>query len=67
MAATSHLQGGHDDNGNMPADQIHCQRWQAVILAVREAIFDRYVPAFGVVDFGEAAAERGQHRHIGFH
>jgi len=50
----------------LSAGQVHCQRRQAVRLAVREAIFDRYVPAFGVADFDEPTAERSQYRHIGF-
>jgi len=50
----------------MSVDQIHCQRRKAVKSGVPEAIFERHVPAFGVADFGEPAAERGQHRRIGF-
>jgi hypothetical protein len=48
----------------MPVDQIHCQRRQVVKSGVPEAIFDRYVPAFGVADFREPATERGEHHHI---
>jgi hypothetical protein len=31
----------------------HCQRWHAITLAVREAIFDRYVSVFGEADCGD--------------
>jgi hypothetical protein len=36
------------------------------IFSIGRAIFDRHVPAFDVARFIEAAAERDQHRYIGF-
>jgi hypothetical protein len=52
--------GGRDDGGDPPVDQIGRQCRQPIVLAVRVAVFDRHVAAFGMTGFAQAFAECGE-------
>src|SRR6202451_796672 len=48
------------DDGNLAANQIGGQRRQPIVLSVRPAVFERYVPALDESVFVDATAKIGR-------
>ena len=56
---------GRDKYGHLPADEIGRQRRQPIVLALRVAIVDLYVPAIDMTGFVQASLKRGVGRRRG--
>src|SRR5262245_21536988 len=44
----------HYDHRDLAINEVNCQRWKAIELVLRPAIFDRYVLSLNITDFREA-------------
>jgi hypothetical protein len=68
--ATAALRGrrraGRDDYRHLTANQIGRQRWQAIVSALRPAVFDRDILVFDIAALSQALLECGYERCKGF-
>ena len=54
------LSANSGEYGHLAANQFRCQRWKAIILALRPAELDDHIAALNITRFGEALAKGSQ-------